>query len=145
MLRWREECQPLRNKLIVVVEAHPLKRESIAVLEMISCDFYRYWNLLSTYICLRRFPFLVGFCSCNEKWQQGFLKPKFPTNNRMKTYSSKKHHEILCWVKNIFFFPGTLGCVFYEIAIKGKWRNICYFSVFTVQQRAAPYQNQIPL
>ena len=39
------------------------------------------------------------------------------------------------------FFPRTFGCLCYEIAIKGKYRNICYFNVFTVRQRVALYQN----
>ena len=30
------------DSYLVVVEAHPPMRESIAVLEMISCDFHRY-------------------------------------------------------------------------------------------------------
>ena len=28
------------------------------------------------------------------------------------------HQEIFCWVKKNFFFPGTFGCLCYEIAIK---------------------------
>ena len=28
------------------------------------------------------------------------------------------HQEIFCWVKKKIFFPGTFGCLCYEIAIK---------------------------
>ena len=40
------------------------------------------------------------------------------------------HKEILYRVKKKNFLPGTFGCLYYEITIKGKYRNISYFSVF---------------
>ena len=55
MLWWRRKCWPLRKKLILV-EAHPLKRKNIAVLQMFSSVFHFLWNLLSTLFC-HLFPF----------------------------------------------------------------------------------------
>ena len=54
----------------------------------------------------------------------------------MLTYSFKMHQEIFDWIKKKIFFPGTFGCLCYEIAIKGNYRNICYFSVFAGRQES---------
>ena len=53
----------------------------------------------------------------------------------MLTYSFKMHQEIFDWIKKKIF-PGTFGCLCYEIAIKGNYRNICYFSVFAGRQES---------
>ena len=50
MLWWRGECWLLRKK-VILVEAHPLKRGNIAVLQMFSSVFHFLWNLISTLFC----------------------------------------------------------------------------------------------
>ena len=88
----------------------------------------------------------MGFCSCNEKWQQWLLKPNFLSNNRIKTYSSKCIRKFSIGSKKFYFFPGIFGCLNYEIAIKGTHRNICYFGVFiysAAKSRSLPESSPI--
>ena len=74
------------------------------------------------------FPFLVGFCSCNEKWQQGFHKPKFPTNNPERLTYLIHIRKFSARSKKYFFSQEPLGSS--EKAIKGKYRHIRMYQLY---------------